>query len=110
MLSKFSILVLTIIIGWSALVEAGQSVNLPMNSTDISGQVELGNFQIDSIGTVHLTANREGSRLIVVAVGDKGGVIGKAETTIGLKETPIYLQGENGLQSITLRWGTNKQP
>lgn len=105
MQSKIKLVVLLVVLGWALVVEADQSIRLPINSTEVTGQSALGEFRIEGVGQVELTAQRDGSRVVVLAVGNNGEVLGKAETVIGLKETPLYLQSENGLQPVILQWG-----
>lgn len=105
MQSKIKLIVLLVVLGWALVVQASQSITLPINSSEVTGQAALGKFRIEGVGQVELTAQRDGSRVVVLAVGNNGEVLGKAETVIGLKETPLYLQSKNGLQPVTLYWG-----
>jgi len=56
---------------------------------------------------VGLIARRNGNLLVVHARGPDGKVIGKAETVIGLKDTPIYVLTPGGLKKITIYWGSD---
>ena len=59
------------------------------------------------MGEVGLIARRNGNLLVVHARGPDGKVIGKAETVIGLKDTPIYVLTPGGLKKITIYWGSD---
>ncbi len=55
---------------------------------------------------VNLTASKNGNLLVVHAKGPDGTVIGKAESVVGLRDTPIYVKTPSGLQKITIYWGS----
>lgn len=75
------------------------------SSTQIEISSKLGDIEIDGLGTVSLTAQKNGKQLVVHAQGPDGEVIGKAETVVGLNDTPIYVMTPDGLQKITVFWG-----
>ena len=60
------------------------------------------------MGAVSLIARKNGNQLVVHARDPDGKIIGKAETVIGLKDTPIYIATSEGLKKITIYWGASK--
>ena len=73
-------------------------------SAQLANSVVLGDIEIDGVGIVNLRARKNGNQLVVHAQGPDGSVIGKAETVIGLNDTPIYVTTSNGLKKITIHW------
>ena len=86
-------------------VQAGPVLQVPMPSVAISESAELGSAEVDGVGRVSFTAKRNGNQLIVLALGPGGEVIGKADSVIGLPETPIYLRAKGGLSQFKIVWG-----
>ena len=74
-----------------------------------SGQVEqstnLGEVEVEGVGTVKLIAKKNGHQLVVDAWNSDGKVIGRAESVVGLSETPIHISTSAGLKKITIYWG-----
>ena len=73
---------------------------------EISGSSSIGAVDVDGAGLVSLTAQKYGNQLVVHAEGPDGSVIGKAETVVGLTSTPIYVKTSEGLEKITIYWGS----
>ena len=75
-----------------------------------SGQVEqstdLGEIDVEGVGTVKLVAKKNGHQLVVNAWNSDGKVIGRAESVVGLSDTPIYISTSAGLKKITIFWAT----
>ena len=86
---------------------ADSELRLAFPPDQLSGATELGAVQVEGVGSVRLTAQKNGTRLVIYAESPDGSVIGKAETVVGLKDTPIYVKGANGLEKITIHWGAN---
>ena len=59
------------------------------------------------MGEVSFVGSKNGNQLVVHAQDANGEVIGKAETVIGLRETPIYVLTSDGLKKITIYWDSN---
>ena len=75
-------------------------------SEHIENSSDLGNLNVQGVGTVNFLARKNGNQIIIHAQDPDGKVIGKAETVAGLKETPIYISVSGGLEKITIYWGT----
>ena len=89
-------------------VWAESEIRLAMNTIDVAATEKLGTVEVSGIGTIDLVAVRKGGEVVIRAVGPTGQVIGKAQATAGLRETPIYVQGRNGLEKINIRWGVRE--
>jgi len=87
---------------------AEPELRLSMRTVDVVEKVVIGTVEVDDVGTVQLIAMRQGGEVVVRAVGPAGEVIGRAQATVGLRETPIYIQGRNGLKKINIRWGVRE--
>lgn len=98
-------------IGWLSLMLvataaiANPELAVSMHSKTIQKTADLGHTQVKGIGQVRFTARRQGSQIIVRALGPDNKMIGKAESFIGLKETLIYLKGGHALTPFTILWG-----
>lgn len=94
----------------SAPVRAGQSdatsnrVQATKSMVDLKADILVGRTRLAGVGTVDFHAQREGQRVVVWAKDAQGQVIGKAETVLGLSETPIYVRGASGITSATIIW------
>lgn len=84
---------------------AANELEVAIVSSDIQGSTELGSTQVDGSGQVSFTASKNGMQVVIHASKADGTVIGKAETVVGLAETPIYVMTDNGLQKVTIYWG-----
>jgi hypothetical protein len=74
------------------------------SSIQLENSTSLGDIEIDGVGVVTLSARKSGNLLVVHARGADGVVIGKAETVVGLEDTPIYISTGAGLKKITIHW------
>jgi len=68
------------------------------------GASELGSLKVEGVGTVTLTAQRTGTRIVIQALDPDNKVIGQAESVIGPKETLIYVTTPGGLKKLTILW------
>ncbi len=68
--------------------------------------VVIGELTVAGAGKVTLSANRTQSRLLLKAVGTDGTQIGRAESVVGLGDTPIYIRSARGLYKILVHWKT----
>lgn len=84
---------------------ADSDLYVSLLSEQIENSFDLGNIEVEGVGEVNLIAHKNGNQLIIHARGPDGKVIGKAETVVGLKETPIYVLTSEGLKKITIYWG-----
>jgi hypothetical protein len=57
-------------------------------------------------GKVTFFANLTQGRLVIKAVRADGSQIGRAESIVGLGDTPIYIQSLQGLRKILVHWKT----
>ena len=47
-----------------------------------------------------------GKQLVVQAIGPEGNIIGRAESVIGIQETPVYITTPAGLKQLKIVWKT----
>ena len=85
---------------------ADSSLSLTLQPDQVGTSTELGVLEVAGLGPVRLVASKSGSQLTVLAEDSRGKVIGKAETVVGLRDTPIYVMTSNGLEKITIYWGS----
>ena len=86
----------------TALADTELRAGIP--SAEVTEKHDLGSVEVEGIGAVSLTAKRKGSVVEVTAHGANGVAIGRAETTIGLSQSPIYLNSEGGLVKVVVLW------
>ena len=77
------------------------------SSVKVGSNSHLGEIEITGVGMVILNAQKNGNRLVVQAQDSAGKVIGKADSVIGLRDTPIHVLTPDGLQKITIYWAVN---
>ncbi len=83
---------------------ASVRVNVSIHSEELQTQDEIGSVNVEGLGNVRLLAIPRGKKIIVKALV-KGEVIGRAETFVGLTQTPLFLQTPSGLKEILIFWG-----
>jgi hypothetical protein len=66
----------------------------------------IGKLIVEGAGEVTFFANRVQGRLVLKAVGADGSQIGRAESIVGLGDTPIYIRSTQGLYKILIHWKT----
>jgi hypothetical protein len=66
----------------------------------------IGKLIVAGTGEVTFFANRVQGRLVLKAVGADGAQIGRAESVVGLGDTPIYIHSAQGLYKILIHWKT----
>ena len=86
---------------------ADTNFNVSMLSENIRNSSELGTVKVEGLVNVSLVARKTGNQLVIFANDQNDKVIGKAETVVGLKETPIFVLTPEGLKKITIFWGVN---
>jgi len=64
----------------------------------------IGKLTVAGAGEVTFLANRTQGRLVINAKGADGAQIGRAESVVGLGDTPIYIQSAQGLYKIVIHW------
>ena len=89
-------------------VMAEPVLKVAMHSIDLEQVTELGEIEIEGVGRVQLTAHRSNKQVVVKASGPGRELLGRAETTVGLAETPVYVRTPDGLRKITVVWGAEK--
>jgi len=91
----------------SALAEP--VLRVAMHSIALEKTTELGELEVEGVGKVQLTARRDGTQVVIQATGPGQTVLGRAETTVGLTETPVYVRTPQGLRKITVVWGVENE-
>ena len=92
--------------GTSAFASADELiVSVPISAEQIGSATTIGATNIAKAGQIQLIAERAGTRVFVKAVGPGNSVLGRAESVVGLKETPLYISTASGLQKIIVLWG-----
>lgn len=76
----------------------------PVRAQQIDKSVDLGIIEIPGVGKVRFTARRKGIQVVINATGPDGTVLGRAETTIGLSQTPIHVVTPKGLKKVEIVW------
>jgi hypothetical protein len=84
---------------------AEQIFPVAVKSAEVTTLMELGKLEVEGVGTVTLTAKRNGMQITVQAIGPGGSVAGEAESIVGLNDTPLFLKTSTGLKRLTIRWG-----
>jgi hypothetical protein len=97
--------VLTGLLMLSGGATAEPVLEVAFGSADLKESTELGEIKVEGIGPVLLTAKRTGTQVVVRASGPGQVLLGRAETTIGLSETPVYIGTPEGLKKLTVVWG-----
>lgn len=69
-------------------------------------EVAIGKLKLNGVGKVRFFAHLNQGRLYVNAVGADGSPIGRAESVVGLGDTPIYIRSAQGLYKILIHWKT----
>jgi hypothetical protein len=102
-----SVLLLLVSLLFTGLALADADLRVAIVSSQIQGSTELGKTHVDGLGEVSFVGSKNGNQVVVHAQDAKGEVIGKAETVIGLMQTPIYVLTSDGLKKITIYWGSD---
>jgi hypothetical protein len=64
----------------------------------------IGKLKVEGEGEIVFRAYRTQNRLMLKAFGANGIQVGRAESVVGLGDTPIYIQSEKGLYKILVHW------
>ena len=88
---------------------AGPVLRVPMQSIDLEKVTVLGEIDIEGVGRVQLTASRTNTQVLIRAAGPGQELLGRAEATVGLAETPVYIRTPDGLRKITVVWGVGNE-
>lgn len=94
-----------LVLMFAAPATAANELAVTYVSGDIQGSTDLGSTFVEGSGEVSFTADKNGMQVVIHASRPDGTVIGKAETVVGLRQTPIYVMTDNGLQKVTIYWG-----
>ena len=100
-------MLVSLLIVWGSVM-AEPVLKVSMDSIDLEKVTELGEIEIEGVGRVQLTAHRSNKQVVVKASDPGRELIGRAETTVGLAETPVYVRTPDGLRKITVVWGAKK--
>jgi hypothetical protein len=100
---KISCSVILLLLAMNCYADSNFYVSLA--SDQVKSSSDLGKIEVEGVGAVNLIARKNGNQLTVHAQGPDGKVIGKAETVVGLKQTPIYVLTDDGLKKVTIYWG-----
>jgi len=90
-------------------VMADPMLKVAIQSVELEQFTELGEVEVDGVGKVQLTARRNDMQVEVKAAGPGNKLLGRAETTVGLSETPVYIRTPDGLRKITVVWGAENE-
>ncbi len=82
------------------------SASLPVQT--LKNAVEVGSLEVIGVGKVLFKAKRNGGQIVIKAQGPDGKAIGRAETIVGLRSTPIYILTPSGLEKIEIVWTTSE--
>lgn len=80
------------------------ALKVDLKAEQVAGSLNLGSLQVTGVGTVKLSARRQGEQLMIQALGPEKQVLGSAESVVGLYETPIYVTTPQGLKKLTVLW------
>jgi hypothetical protein len=72
--------------------------------SDGKPELPIGMLKLAGAGRVHFFAHLDQGRLLLKAVGPDGTPIGRAESVVGLGDTPIYVRSTQGLRKILIHW------
>ena len=100
-------ILISMLLVWGSVM-AEPVLNVSMHSKELENTTELGEVSIEGVGKVQLTARRNNTQVVVQAKGPGQELLGRAETTIGLAETPVYVRTTTGLRKVTVVWGGKK--
>jgi hypothetical protein len=64
----------------------------------------VGTLKVAGAGKVQIFAQLDQSRLLIKAVGQDGSLIGRAESVVGIGDTPIYIRSTRGLLKLVIHW------
>jgi hypothetical protein len=67
-------------------------------------ELPIGMLKLAGAGKVHFFAHLDQGRLLLKAVGPDGTPIGRAESVVGLGDTPIYVRSTQGLLKVLIHW------
>jgi hypothetical protein len=101
---RIAVVLLGLLSAWSGVI-AEPVLNFAKYSADLGSVTVLGKVDVDGLGEVQLTAKRNNSQVVIQAEGPGKEILGRAETTVGLAETPVYIRTPTGLSKLTVYWG-----
>ncbi len=84
---------------------AAPELRVPVRSEQLRATMDLGSLDVEGVGRVRLEVRRTGRRVVIKASGPQGKVLGRAETVVGLRQTPIFILTPDGLKKILIYWG-----
>ena len=105
---RIAVVLLGLLSAWGSVL-AEPVLNVAKHSADLGSVTVLGNVDVEGLGKVHLTAKRNNSQLVIQAEGPGKEIVGRAETTVGLADTPVYIRTPDGLSKLTVHWGVTEK-
>lgn len=103
---RIAVVLLGLLSAWGSVL-AEPVLNVAKHSVDLDSVTVLGKVDVEGLGKVQLTAKRNKSQLVIQAESPGKDIVGRAETTVGLAETPVYIRTPDGLSKLTVYWGVS---
>jgi hypothetical protein len=100
-----SLLLLVAVLLVPSSTSAESELRVPLRTQAIVGSIELGTVDVPGAGELRFEAQRDDAVVVVTGTGPDEAVVGRAETVVGLEETPIFVRTPGGTEKITIRWG-----
>ena len=101
------LLLVAMLITYASKCGAEISIHASFHMGQIHDHAALGDAQIEGIGKVVLHASREGTSVFLHATGPQSKLLARAQTTLGLLVTPIYIPTPKGMEKINIRWNNS---
>ena len=87
-------------------VSAEPELRVNLRTEQLRETKDLGTVEVPGVGAVNLVAQRKGPVIVLRATGPDGTPLGRAEVTVGLSESPIYVRTPDGLAKIAVVWAS----
>jgi len=92
---------------WGCAVMAEPVLRVAIQPMALDKATDLGEVDVGGVGKVRLSASRSNGQVVIRASGPARDLLGRAEATLGLMETPVYIKTPAGLKKITVIWGVS---
>ena len=90
----------------SGASSAEPELRVDLRTEQLHETKDLGTVEVPGVGEVSLVAQRKGAVIELTATDSSGAPIGRAEATVGLSESPIYVRTPDGLTKISVIWNS----
>ena len=100
------ILIGAILLAYPSAASAEPELRVNLRTEQLHETRDLGTVEVPGVGAVSLVAQRKGPVIVLRATGPDGTPLGRAETNVGLSESPIYVRTPNGLTKISVVWNS----